>query len=102
LTCETQEISSLNYRNLTSEHKEKLIYAFGYHKSSLDKTSETDNIFHILEEIAGVYITYLNAYNAHKHGHRIWYPFNPPTMKGNYFTLIDRIRPIIIQWTTYL
>lgn len=84
------EISSQNYRNLTSEHKEKLIYAFGYHKSSSDKTSEIDNIFHILEEIAGVYITYVNAYNAYKYGHRVWYAFNPPTMKGNSVIYIDR------------
>jgi hypothetical protein len=85
-----KEISSRNYRNLTSEHKEKLIYAFGYHKSSSDKTSEIYNIFHLLEEIAGVYIIYLNAYNAYKHGHRIWYAFNPPTIKSNAVLYIDR------------
>lgn len=85
-----KEISSLNYRNLTSEHKEKLIYAFGYHKSSSDKPSETDNIFHDLKEIAGVYIYYLKAYNAYKHGHRVWYAFNQLTQKGNSLFYIER------------
>ena len=86
-----KEISSPNYKNLKDEHKEKLIYAFGYHKSSRNKIYEVEHhIFQLLKEIAGVYIFYLNSYNAYKHGHRVWYGYHLLTQKSNSLFYIER------------
>jgi hypothetical protein len=82
------EISSPNYTNLKEEHKDKLIYAFGYYKSS--NYDQTDYIFHLLKEIAGVYVFYLNSYNAYKHGHRVWYGYDLPTQRTNSLFYIER------------
>jgi hypothetical protein len=82
------EISSPNYTNLKEEHKDKLIYAFGYYKSS--SYDQTDYIFHLLKEIAGVYVFYLNSYNAYKHGHRVWYGYDLPTQRTNSLFYIER------------
>ena len=32
----------------------------------------------------------MNAYNAYKHGHRVWYAFNQLTLKGNSVFYVDR------------
>ena len=82
------EISSSNYTRLKAEHKDKLIHAFGYHKSS--SYDQTDYIFHLLKEIAAVYVFYLNSYNAYKHGHRVWYGYDLHTRRTNSVFYIER------------
>ena len=82
-------ISSPNYKNLTDMHEEKLVYAFGYYK--LDKSDDKIHyIYDLLKEIAGVYIYYVNSYNAYKHGHRVWYGYNLTTQRSNSLLYIEK------------
>jgi hypothetical protein len=83
--------SSPNYKNLTDIHKEKLVNAFGYqklHKSEID--DRINHIFDLLKEIAGVYIYYVDSYNAYKHGHRVWYGYDLTTQKSNSLFYIEK------------
>jgi hypothetical protein len=78
------EISSPNYTNLTDMHKQKLIYAFGYHKSNNGNIDEIIGyIYDHLKEIAGVYSFFADSYNASKHGHRVWYGYDLTTQRSN-------------------
>jgi hypothetical protein len=60
----------------------------GYHKSS--SYDQTDYIFHLLKEIAAVYVFYLNSYNAYKHGHRVWYGYDLQSRRSNSLFYIER------------
>src|SRR5215207_8548887 len=57
-------------------------------KSKIDKT--ISNIFHLLVEIAGVYVSFVKSYNAYKHGHRVWYGYDLNAQKSNSFSYIER------------
>ena len=86
-----KEISSQNYANLTDMHKQKLIYAFGYHKSNKNNMDEIiEHIFNLLKEIAGVYSLFVESYNAHKHGHRVWYGYDLTTQRSNSLLYIEK------------
>jgi hypothetical protein len=56
--------------------------------------NETDDkihyIYDLLKEIAGVYIYYVNSYNAYKHGHRVWYGYNLTTQRSNSLFYIEK------------
>lgn len=86
-----QDISSPDYKSLSDEHKEKLVIAFRL--QNLDKNkidAMVNSIFNQLKEIAGVYIFYLESYNAYKHGHRVWYGFDLGTQKSNFLYYINK------------
>jgi len=86
-----KQISSPNYRDLSDEHKEKLIYAFGCQKLDKNKKNEIVHyIFDLLKEIVGVYIFFVRSYNAYKHGHRVWYGYDLLTEKGNSLVYIEK------------
>jgi|GEM_PF-1314350 hypothetical protein len=86
-----QKIASLDYKNLTEDIREKLVYAFGYQKLDKSKIDKTiSNIFHLLVEIAGVYVSFVKSYNAYKHGHRVWYGYDLNAQKSNSFSYIER------------
>jgi hypothetical protein len=85
------EISSANYTDLNDMHKQKLIYAFGYHKSNNDNIYEIiRHIFDLLKEIAGVYSFFVDSYNASKHGHRVWYGYDLTTQRSNSLLYIKK------------
>src|SRR2546427_5871369 len=80
-----QDISSPYYKSLSDKHDKKLVIAFKLQKLDKKKIDETVNsIFNRLKEIAGVYIFYLDSYNAYKHGHRVWYGYDLATQKRNF------------------
>jgi hypothetical protein len=86
-----QDISSPDYKSLSDKHKEKLVIAFKLQKLDKNKIDETVNsIFNRLKEIAGVYIFYLDSYNAYKHGHRVWYGYDLGTQKSNFLYYITK------------
>jgi hypothetical protein len=86
-----QKIASPNYKNLTDDVREKLVYVFGYQKLDKSKIDKTiSKTFHLLEEIAGVYLFYVKSYNAYKHGHRVWYGYDLNTQKSNSLFYVGR------------
>lgn len=88
-----QEIESIDYEQLTEDDRSKIVYAFGYQKLDKSKVDKTiSRIFHLLKEIAGVYLFYVKSYNAYKHGHRVWYGYNLDTRKSNSLFYIERER----------
>jgi hypothetical protein len=75
-----QKISSPDYKSLTEDFREKFVFVFGYQKLDKNRVDKTiTNIFRLLEKIAGLYLYYVNSYNAYKHGHRVWYGYNLDT-----------------------
>jgi hypothetical protein len=86
-----QRITSMDYKHLAEDVRSKLVYAFGYKEFERTRVEKTIlNIFHLLKEIAGVYLFYVKSYNAYKHGHRVWYGFNLNTQRTNSLLYIER------------
>lgn len=86
-----QKIESGDYKRITEDVRGKLVCAFGYQKLGKSKIEKTiSDIFHLLREIAGVYLFYVKSYNAYKHGNRVWYGYNLNTKRTNSLVYIER------------